>query len=117
MAVLLDEGEGWDEDGVVELDEGLVFEEAVGDGVGFVLIHGEKTLVEEGFGGELGVSAEEGVEEGEVGDVASHDHDADGKRSGEYEAGPPQRSAQKIARRANEDEMPVRAEGQVRRSW
>ncbi len=38
MAVLLDEGEGGDEDGVVELDEGLAFEEAVGDGVGLLLV-------------------------------------------------------------------------------
>ncbi len=53
-----------DEDGVVELDEGLAFEEAVGDGVGLALVHGEEALVEEGFGGELGVGAEEGVEEG-----------------------------------------------------
>ena len=34
VAILLDEGEGGDEDGVVELDEGFVFEEAIGDGVG-----------------------------------------------------------------------------------
>ncbi len=88
MAVLLDEGEGGDEDGVVELDERFAFEEAVGDGVGFALVHGEETLVKEGFGGELGVGAEEGVEERELGHVASHDDDADGERSGEDEAGP-----------------------------
>jgi hypothetical protein len=64
VAVLLDEGESGDEDGVVEFDEGFAFEEAGGDGVGFLLVHGEETLVEEGFGGELGVGAEEGVEEG-----------------------------------------------------
>ena len=88
VAVLFDEGEGGDEDGVVELDEGFVFEEAVGDGAGFVLVHGEEALVEEGFGGEFGVGAEEGVEEGELGNVSSHDDDADGERGGEDEAGP-----------------------------
>ena len=88
VAVLLDEGEGGDEDGVVELDEGFAFEEAVGDGVGLLLVHGEETLVEEGFGGEFGVGAEEGVEEGHLRDVAAEDDDADGERSGEDEAGP-----------------------------
>src|SRR5882757_4865716 len=88
VAILLDEGEGGDEDGVVELDEGLAFEEAVGDGVGFLLVHGEEAFVEEGLGGELGVGAEEGVEEGEVGDVAAHDDDTDCEWGGEDEAGP-----------------------------
>ena len=88
VAVLFDEGEGGDEDGVVELDEGFAFEEAVGDGVGFLLIHGEETLVKEGLGGEFGVGAEEGVKEGHLRDVAAHDDDADGEWSGEDEAGP-----------------------------
>ena len=88
MPVLLDEGEGGDEDGVVELDEGSSFEEAGSDGVGLALVHGEEALVEEGFGGELGVGAEEGVEEGELGDVATHDYDADGEGRGEDEARP-----------------------------
>src|SRR5882757_1404424 len=88
VAVLLDEGEGGDEDGVVELDEGFGFEEAVGDGVGLLLVHGEEALVEQGCGGELGVGAEEGVEEGELGNVSAHDDDADGERGGENEAGP-----------------------------
>ena len=88
VAVLFDEGEGGDEDGVVELDEGLAFEEAVGDGVGLLLVHGEETLVKEGLGGEFGVGAEEGVEEGHLGDVAAEDDDADGERRGEDEAGP-----------------------------
>ena len=88
VAVLFDEREGGDEDGVVELDEGFAFEERIGDGVGFVLIHGEEALVEEGFGGELGVGAEEGVEEGHLRDVAADDDDADGERGGEDEAGP-----------------------------
>ncbi len=60
----------------------------IGDGVGFVLVHGEETLVEVSFGGELGVGAEEGVEEGELRDVAAHDDDADGERGGEDESGP-----------------------------
>jgi hypothetical protein len=64
MAILFHEGEGGDEYGVVELDEGPAFEEAVGDGVGLLLVHGEEALVEESFGGEFGVGAEEGVEEG-----------------------------------------------------
>jgi len=64
VAVLFDEGESWDQDGVVELDERFAFEEAVGDGACFALVHGEEPLVEEGFRGELGVGAEEGVEEG-----------------------------------------------------
>jgi hypothetical protein len=64
VTVLLDEGEGGDEDGVVEFDEGFAFEESVGDGVGFLLVHREETLVEEGLGGELGVGAEKGVKEG-----------------------------------------------------
>jgi hypothetical protein len=57
VTVLLDEGEGGDEDGVVELDEGFAFEEAVGDGVGLLLVHGEETLVKEGLGGKLCVGA------------------------------------------------------------
>ena len=64
MAILFDEGEGGDEDGVVELDERFSVEEPDGDGVGFVLVHGEEAFVEEGLGGEFGVGAEEGVEEG-----------------------------------------------------
>ena len=50
MTIVFDEGEGRDEDGVVEIDEGFAFEEAVGDGAGFLLVHGEEALVEEGFG-------------------------------------------------------------------
>ena len=88
VTVLLDEGEGGDEDGVVELDEWLAIEEPVGDGAGFGLIHGEEALVKEGFGGEFGVGAEEGVEEGELRDVSAHDDDADGERGGEDEPGP-----------------------------
>jgi hypothetical protein len=52
VAVLLGEREGGNDDGVVELDERLAaFEEAVGDGVGLGLIHGEEALVEVGVGG------------------------------------------------------------------
>ena len=88
VAVLLDEGESGDKDGVVELDEGFALKEAIGDGVGFLLVHGEETLVKEGLGGEFGIGAEEGVEEGHLRDVAAHDDDADGEWSGEDEAGP-----------------------------
>jgi len=88
VAVLLDKGERGDEDGVVELDEGFVFEIAGGDGVGLLLIAGEEALVEEGVGGEFGVGAEESVEEGELRNVAAEDDDADGERRGEDEAGP-----------------------------
>ena len=88
VAILFDESESGNEDGVVELDKGVAFEEAIGDGVRLVLVHGEETLVEVSFGGELGVGAEEGVEEGELRDVATHDDDADGERGGEDESGP-----------------------------
>ncbi len=88
VAILFDEGESGDEDGVVEFDEGLAFEELIGDGVGFALVHGEEALVEVGFGGEFGVGAQEGVEEGHLRDVAADDDDADGERGGEDEAGP-----------------------------
>src|ERR1700751_4063422 len=88
VAVLFDEGEGWDKDGVIELDDGVVVEEAVGYAACFALIHGEEALVEESFGGELGVGTEEGVEEGHLGNVASHDDDADAEWRGEDEAGP-----------------------------
>src|SRR3984885_16064407 len=88
VAVLLGEAEGGDENGVVELDEGLALEEAVGDGVSFGLIHGEEALVEVGVGGELGVAAEQGVEEGHLRDVTAEDHHADGERGGEDQAGP-----------------------------
>src|SRR5260370_34904188 len=79
VTVLFDEGEGWDEDGVVELDERVVFEEAVGDSVGLALVHGEETFVVEGIGGEVGVGAGEGGGEGEVGGVTAHEHGADGE--------------------------------------
>lgn len=88
VAILFYEGEGGDEDGVVELDERFSFEEAVGDGMGFLLIHGEEPLVEESFGGELGIGAEESVEEGHLRNVTAEDDDADGEWSGEDEAGP-----------------------------
>src|SRR5437868_9773375 len=88
VAVLFDEAEGGDEDGVVELDEGFVFEKAVGDAMGLMLVHGEEALVEEGVGGEFSVGAEKGVEEGELGNVAAHDDDADSEWGGEDEAGP-----------------------------
>ena len=71
MAVLFDEREGGHEDGVVELDEGFAFEEAVGDGVRLLLVHGQETFVKEGLGGEFGVGAEEGVEKGHLRDVAA----------------------------------------------
>ena len=88
MAVLFDEREGGHEDGVVELDQGFAFEEAVGDGVRLLLVHGEETLVKECLGGEFGVGAEEGVEKGHLRDVAAEDNDADGEWRGEDEAGP-----------------------------
>jgi hypothetical protein len=88
VAVLLDEREGRDEDGVVELDERFVFEETGGDCVRLALVHGEEAFIEQGLGGELGIGAEQGVEEGELRDVAAHHHDADSEGSGEDEAGP-----------------------------
>jgi hypothetical protein len=36
---------------VVELDEAFAFEEAVGDGVRLLLVHGEETLVKECLSG------------------------------------------------------------------
>jgi hypothetical protein len=88
VAVLLDEREGGDEDGVVQLNERFVFEETGGDGVSLALVHGEEALVEQRLGREFGVGAEEGVEERKLRDIAAHDHDADGEGSGEDEAGP-----------------------------
>ncbi len=56
--------------------------------MGFALVHGEKAFVKVGFGGEFGVGAEEGVEEGHLRDVATDDDDADGEGGGEDEPGP-----------------------------
>ena len=53
-----------------------------------LLVHGEEAFVKEGFGGEFGVGAEEGVEEGHLRDIAADDDDADGEGRGEDEAGP-----------------------------
>ena len=88
MAVSFDEREGGHEHGIVELDEGFAFEEAVGDSVRLLLVHGEETLVKECLSGEFGVGAEEGVKKGHLSDVATEHDNADGEWSGENEAGP-----------------------------
>lgn len=86
LPVLFDEGEGGDEDSVVDGDEGFGFkgvEEEVG---GFAFVAGEEPLVEARIRRDSRRVAEEHGKKFERGDVAAHDDEADGERYGENQA-------------------------------
>jgi len=90
LAVFFDEGEGGDEDGVVDGDEGFGVEGLEEEVGGFAFVVGKEALVEAGVVGDGGLVAEEDGEELERGDVAAHDDEADGEGYGQDEAyGPP----------------------------
>ena len=59
MALHFYEGEGGDEDGVVDGDEGLGFEAGLQDVGGFPFVAGEHALEEGGVGRDDGLIAEE----------------------------------------------------------
>ena len=110
VAILFDEGESGDEDGVVELDEGLAIEESIGDGAGFVLVHGRGGARRRGLRRRARRRCRAGCggrTSGERGGPSRTMQTVSGVER--MRPGHPQRSAQKMAmaRRARE-EMPVR---------
>jgi hypothetical protein len=86
LAILFNEGEGWDEDGIVNSNQGFSVE-ALEQEVGcFAFVVGEESLVETGVHRHRRLIAEEDREEFERGDVAAHDNETDGKGYGQDES-------------------------------
>jgi len=86
LAVFFYEGEGGDEDGVVDGEERVGLEGVEEKAGGFAFVAGDEPLVEPGGRRDGGLIAEEYGEELEGWDVAAHDDEADGERHGENEA-------------------------------
>ena len=88
VTVLLHHAERGQQNHLIEVDQWPLGEEAIGDAMGLVLVHGQHALVELCLRRELGILPQENVQKAQLRHVPAHHDEARGKWRGEHQSRP-----------------------------